>query len=130
MSGLNLRSAKRFKLSIVPERISVPYYRLSGNDWVIKVCPNLSFRYLPLSSSVFQKVCKGVDFQLVYSVSPFPAFLTYFFEKIILRLYLPYKKFTFLTFTANSSQRIFLSIGSKLISYIRIDGQSLPDSMY
>lgn len=47
----------------------------------MKVCPKLSFRCLPLSSSVFLKVYKGVDLQLVYSVSPFPAFLTYFFKK-------------------------------------------------
>lgn len=50
----------------------------------MKVCPKLSFRCLPLSSSVFLKVYKGVDLQLVYSVSPFPAFLTYFFEKNLL----------------------------------------------
>lgn len=47
----------------------------------MKLCPNLSFRCFTLSSSVFLKVCKGVDLQLVYSVSPFPAFLTYFFQK-------------------------------------------------
>ncbi len=81
MTGLSLRSAKRFKISVVPERISVPFYRLSGNDLVMKLCPKLSFRCLPLSYSVFLKVCECIDLQLVYSNYLFPAFLTYFFFK-------------------------------------------------
>lgn len=83
VTGLSFKGAKQFKISVVPERISVPFYRLSGNDLVMKLCPKLSFRCLPLSSSVFLKVCKDVDLQLVYSISPFPAFLTYFFMKKI-----------------------------------------------
>lgn len=81
VNRFSFESAKRFKISVMLERISVPYYPISGNDLVIKLCPNLSFRCLPLSHSVFLKVSERIDLQLFYSNSLFPAFLTYFFIK-------------------------------------------------
>lgn len=81
VTGLSLRSAKRFKISVMFERISVPYYYLSGNDLVMKLCPKLSFRCLSLSLSVFLKAYEYVDLQLVHSFSPLSALSTYFFFK-------------------------------------------------